>query len=263
MTVITLTTDFGTADGYVGEMKGVILSAAPGVAVVDITHEIEPQDVAGARLLVERCWRRYPPGTVHVVVVDPGVGSPRRAIAVTADRRFLVGPDNGVLSSALVVPGAEVVTLPVPADASATFHGRDVFAPAAARLARGEAIGALGGPHPTPVLLDDPEPVELANGVVTGEVVHADRFGNAVTNLRGAVAPVGAMVAIAGRELPLVRTYADVRAGEALALVGSSGRLEIAVRNGHAARVLGLARGSRVMVSRQSSTVRAAEPHKE
>jgi S-adenosyl-L-methionine hydrolase (adenosine-forming) len=249
MPLITLSTDFGTADGYVGEMKGVILSDAPGSTIVDITHEIEPEDVDSARLLVERCWQRYPPGTVHVVVVDPGVGSVRAAIAVESCRQFLVGPDNGVLSAALLEPDARVVSLRVPPEASATFHGRDVFAPTAARLASGAPLSDVGAPHATPVIHHDPEPVVLQNGNVAGEVVHADRFGNALTNLKAAYTTGRTMVEVAGRELPLVRTYADVAPGQALGLVGSSGRVEIAIRNGHAARVLGLARGARVIIT--------------
>jgi S-adenosylmethionine hydrolase len=250
--VITLTTDFGTADGYVGEMKGVMLSHAPHATIVDITHEIEPQDVDGARLLVERCWLRYPPGTVHVVVVDPGVGSARAALAVASRERLLVGPDNGVLSAAILAPDARVVALPVPPEASATFHGRDVFAPAAARLATGAELTALGAPWTSAVLHRDPDPLVLQNGTVSGEVLHADRFGNAVTNIKLAAGSAGGTVEIAGHELPFVRTYADVGAGRPLALVGSSGRLEIAVRNGHAARTLGLARGARVLFTRQA-----------
>jgi S-adenosylmethionine hydrolase len=244
--LITLTTDFGTADGYVGEMKGVIASLAPGVPIVDITHEIPPQDVHAARLVVERCWERFPEGTVHIVVVDPGVGTARAPIAVRARGRFLVGPDNGVLSAALLVPGAVAVRLPVPEHASATFHGRDVFAPAAARLVRGQALEALGPVWAEPCVLRDPAPFLLPNGDVVGEVLHADRFGNAVTNILPDSG--GGIVEVAGRELPLARTYADVEPGAALALVGSSGRLEIAIRNGHAARTLGLTRGSRVVL---------------
>ena len=142
--IITLLTDFGTADGYVGEMKGVLLSRAPDAELVDITHDIPPQDVEHARLTLARVWRRFPPGTVHLVVVDPGVGSSRAALAVASDERFLVGPDNGVLSPALLAAGARAVALPLPPNASATFHGRDVFAPAAAALALGEALDALG-----------------------------------------------------------------------------------------------------------------------
>ena len=141
--IITLLTDFGTADGYVAELKGVLFSAAPIVTIVDLSHEIPPQDVESARLAVARYWRRFPSGTVHMVVVDPGVGSARQALAVSSDDRFLVGPDNGVLSPALLASGSRAVSLPIPSMASATFHGRDVFAPAAAHLASGTAIDAL------------------------------------------------------------------------------------------------------------------------
>src|SRR5687767_15551022 len=124
MGIITLLTDFGTADGYVAEMKGVLLSSAPGVQVVDLSHDVSPHEVDAARLAVARYWRRFPPGTIHLVVVDPGVGSDRLAIAVLSEGRFLVGPDNGVLSPALLQPGARAVALAVPAGAAPTFHGR-------------------------------------------------------------------------------------------------------------------------------------------
>jgi S-adenosyl-L-methionine hydrolase (adenosine-forming) len=140
--IITLTTDFGTTDGYVGEVKGVLLSNAPDAEIVDITHDIPPQDVERARLTVARFWRRFCEGSIHLVIVDPGVGSSRAALAVSSDGRFLVGPDNGVLSPALLVPGARVVALSVPTGSSLTVHGRDVFAPAAAALARGASIEA-------------------------------------------------------------------------------------------------------------------------
>ena len=142
--IVTLLTDFGTADGYVAEMKGVILSAAPEVALVDVTHDVSAQDVECGRLALARYWRRFPPGTVHVAVVDPGVGSWRAALAVESDGRWLLGPDNGLLSPALLVAGARAVALPVPQRAAPTFHGRDVFAPAAAALATGAPLDALG-----------------------------------------------------------------------------------------------------------------------
>src|SRR5918995_7191964 len=124
--IITLLTDFGTADGYVAELKGVLLSGVPDATVVDLSHDIPPQDVESARLAVARYWRRFPTGTVHVVVVDPGVGSTRAPLAVSSDDRFLVGPDNGVLSPSLLAAGLRVVTLPVPPGAAATVYGRDV-----------------------------------------------------------------------------------------------------------------------------------------
>jgi S-adenosyl-L-methionine hydrolase (adenosine-forming) len=243
--LVTLLTDFGTADGYVAELKGVLLSSAPGVQVVDLSHDVVPHDVDAARLAVARYWRRFPAGTVHLVVVDPGVGSSRAAIAVSSDGRFLVGPDNGVLSPALLLPGAQVVSLPVPTDAAPTFHGRDVFAPAAAALARGSSLSSLGTPHDEPVVRRTPEVVREKDGWLRGEVIVIDRFGNAVTNLIGVH---GGELHVNTHAIPLRRTYADVGVGEPVALVGSSGLIEVAVRDGSAAKVLGLERGTAVRV---------------
>lgn len=243
--IITLLSDFGTADGYVAQMKGVILTHAPEVTLVDITHDVPPQDVTHARFVVERYWRSFPPGTVHLVVVDPGVGSPRAALALTADHRFLLGPDNGVLTHALRHETAHVVALEVPHGASATFHGRDVFAPAAAALAMGTPPAQLGIPHRGALCLEWPEPAIDDAGHLQGEVLMIDRFGNAITNLLGS-AGAGSRVAFDGCELPLMRTYAEVAPGNPLALVGSSGHVEIAVREGSAARRFALSRGTRV-----------------
>jgi len=244
--LITLLTDFGTADGYVAELKGVLYSAALDVRVVDLSHDIPPQDVESGRLAVARYWRRFPTGTVHLVVVDPGVGSARAALAVDSDGRFLVGPDNGVLSPSLLVSGARAVTLPIPASASATFHGRDVFAPCAAALARGESFESLGQPAVSPLMRRTPEPVRRANGELDGEIIVIDRFGNCVTNLFGFRA--GA-VTVGSRRVPVCHTYADVGIGEPVAVVGSAGFIEVAVRDGNAAETLKLARGSRVTLS--------------
>lgn len=241
--IITLLTDFGTVDGYVGEMKGVLLAGAPDATLVDITHDIPPQDVERARLTLARVWRRFPPATIHVVVVDPGVGSSRAAIAVESDGRWLVGPDNGVLSAALLLPTARAVVLPVPSKASATFHGRDVFAPAAAALARGEPLDSLGESAASPVVRRTPEPVRQTDGSLDGEVIYIDRFGNAVTNLFGFRAGV---VRTGLRRIPVRHTYADVATGEAVAVVGSTGFVELAVRDGNAAEALQIVRGSRV-----------------
>jgi len=243
--VITLLTDFGTADGYVAEMKGVILTRVPEATVVDVTHEISPQDVECGRLALARYWRRFPPRTVHVAVVDPGVGSARAALAVQSEGRFLVGPDNGLLSPALLVPGARAVTLPVPAGAAPTFHGRDVFAPAAADLALGAPLDALGSPALDLAIRRTPEPRRLADGSIEGQVITVDRFGNAVTNLLGLRAHG---VEVNGTLLPLRRSYADVPVGEAIALVGSTGLIEIAVREGNGAKAMGLERGSVVVL---------------
>jgi hypothetical protein len=241
--IITLTTDFGTVDGYVGEMKGVLLARVPHATIVDITHDIPPQDVERARLTVARVWRRFPESTIHVIVVDPGVGSTRAALAVQGDGRFLVGPDNGVLSPALLFPGAFAVELPIPREATMTFHGRDVFAPAAASLALGAKIESLGTSVNSAVVRRTPEPTRRGDGGLAGEVILIDHFGNAVTNilgLRGGVIECGPL------RLPLKRTYADVEPAQPIALVGSTGFIEIAVRDGSAATRFSLERGTRV-----------------
>ena len=242
--VITLLTDFGTADGYVGEIKGVLFARVAGASVVDVTHDIPPQDVEAGRLTLARVWRRFPPGTVHLAIVDPGVGGDRRALAVESDERALVGPDNGVLSPALLVAGARAVALPIPPSASATFHGRDVFAPAAAELALGRPLEALGTPVHDPVIRRTPEPHRLPNGGIQGQVISVDRFGNLVTNLVGIRSGV---VEVSGMTLPLRRTYADVARGSLVALIGSSGLIEIALRDGSAADKLQLTRGNAVV----------------
>jgi S-adenosylmethionine hydrolase len=238
--IITLLTDFGTADGYVGEMKGVLASGAAGASLVDVAHDLAPHDVDGARY-----WRRFPVGTVHVVVVDPGVGGDRAALAVESEGRFLVGPDNGVLSPALLHAGMRCVALPIPAGASATFHGRDVFAPAAAELAQGIALDALGEPLAEPIVRRTPEATRRDDGAVVGVVIAIDRFGNAVTNL---MAWRGGVIVLGERRLTLSRAYADAAPGMPVALVGSSGLVEIALREGNAANALGLARGSAVVL---------------
>lgn len=242
--LVTFLTDFGTADGYVAEMKGVLLSLAPEATVVDVAHDLPPHDVDCGRLALARYWRRFPPGTVHVAVVDPGVGSARAAIAVASDDRLLVGPDNGLLSPALLLPGARAVALPIPPNAAPTFHGRDVFAPAAAALARGTPVAALGDPHEDPVVRRTPEPQRLADGSVLGTVITVDRFGNAITNCLGLR---GGTLEVAGTVLRVTRTYADAPSGAVTALCGSSGLIEVAVRDGNAARELGLTRGATVI----------------
>jgi S-adenosyl-L-methionine hydrolase (adenosine-forming) len=241
--IITLLTDFGTADGYVGEMKGVLLSEIPSATLVDITHEIPSHDVELGRLTLARYWRRFPPGVVHMAIVDPGVGSNRAAIAVASEGRFLVGPDNGLLSPALLIPGVRVARLEIPPTAAATFQGRDVFAPAAARLAAGLALDAVGGPAADPIVRRTPEPRRGLEGELIGQVIAIDRFGNAVTNLLGGRR---GSVAVGDRRMQLHRTYTDLGAGELGAVIGSTGLIEIVVREGRASDVLSLARGSPV-----------------
>ncbi len=243
--LVTLLTDFGTADGYVAEMKGVLLTALPDATIVDVAHDLAPQDTEGARLAVARYWRRYPAGTVHLVIVDPGVGTARAALAVESSGRFLVGPDTGALSPALLIPAARAVQLPIPPAASATFHGRDVFAPAAARLASGASLTDLGNEFVEPVIRRTPEPHRTADGDVLGQIIHIDRFGNALTNL---LAPHGGEVEVAGCVLPIVRTYSDAPILGYAALTGSSGLIEVARRDGSAAAGLGLICGAPVLL---------------
>ena len=251
---ITLLTDFGTADGYVAAMKGVIADICPDAVMDDASHDLRQGDVEAAAWALAAYWRLYPAGTVHLIVVDPGVGSDRRALAVQADGRFLVAPDNGLLTP--VLDAAERVEAMHAlesvehrrAQVSQTFHGRDVFAPAAAHLAAGLPIERLGAAVQEPVRLEFSSPV-VSEGVVLGRVVHVDRFGNLVTDIPADRLPPGATVHVAGRSVGAVRgTYADVERGLPLALIGSSGQLEIAVRDGNAAGVLGVGKGTGVKV---------------
>jgi S-adenosyl-L-methionine hydrolase (adenosine-forming) len=230
LTGITLLTDFGTRDGYVGALKGVLASRAPEAAIHDIAHDIPPGDVAAGARALERYWSWWPRGTVHLVVVDPGVGTERAPLAAEAEGRFLVGPDNGVGTPLLRATGSRVVRLhPALHPGSATFHGRDLFAPAAASLAAGTPLDHLGPELPHPVLL----PWETTPGP-RGRIVAWDHFGNLQTDL--VLPPHGppSRVRVGGVTLPLLRTYGDVDSGEPLALVDSQGRLEIAVRDGSA-----------------------------
>lgn len=238
MPPIALLTDFGLADPYVGIMKGVVAGVAPGVPVIDVTHGVPPQDVRVGALFLDAAWPHFPEGTVFVCVVDPGVGTPRRPLVASAAGRLFVGPDNGLLS---LLPRAIYRELAAPwglPTRSRTFHGRDLFAPAAARLAAGTDFSKAGPVVDDVVRLSLPEARDGA-----GEVLWVDGYGNAVTNLPGAD---HGHVEVAGRTLPIVRAYADVPVGTAVALTGSTGRLEVAVREGSAAAELGIAAGTSV-----------------
>ena len=250
--VIALTTDFGLEDPYVGVMKGVILGICPGARLIDVTHGIPPQDVLAGCLALEAARPYFPKGTIHVAVVDPGVGTDRAILAVrTAEAAFLA-PDNGLLSFLAEREIAEIRRIesdrlflhPV----SRTFHGRDVFAPVAGHLAAGVAFEALGPPASRLERLVIPRAERSASGIA-GEVLLFDRFGNAVTSIREEDLPAGAKKAtVAGRTLPFVATYGSVAVGSPLCLLGSSGRLELSVRGGDARKELGLRRGDRVVV---------------
>ena len=272
--IITLLTDFGTRDAFVGTMKGVMLGIAPQARLVDLSHQVPPQDVRQAAYLLMTATHFFPPGTVHLVVVDPGVGSQRRAIAVQTPRARFVAPDNGVLTFALALePQWRAVELAEPTyrlpQVSTTFHGRDVFSPAAAHLARGLPLEKLGPPLPELVRIPFPR-LEVQRDRLKGEVLSVDHFGNLRTSLlvfqweRGDrlhfkplfPAPQGASLTLDPRRarvqagslsLPGIhRTFSDVPPGQALAYIGSEGGLEIAVNQGNAARQFGLGPGSPV-----------------
>lgn len=250
MPLVTLLTDFGTRDSFVAEMKGAMLRRAPGLAFVDVSHEVPPGDISAAAYLLRRCWRHFPDGTVHLVVVDPGVGSARRPVAFTLGGHRFVGPDNGCLSLVLPADDPPAVELPASAEAAPTFHGRDVFAPAAAALAAGEPLDLLGPRVTAPLARFGIPAPRRDGGVLLGEVIHVDRFGNLVTSVTARDLVPGARILVDGAPAgPLRRTYADVPPGEPVAYVGSAGELEIAVRDGSAALRFGAARGTPVTVT--------------
>ena len=258
MSLITLTTDFGLADSYVGVMKGVILSIDPTATIVDISHDITPQDVREAAYVLYTAYPYFPPDTIHVVVVDPGVGSQRRAIALRAAQARFVAPDNGVLSYVLAKEGmSEAVSLTHPRyhrpTVSPTFHGRDIFAPVAAHLARCAPLAEFGEPLTEIVTFPLPQPQVLPYGDVVGHVLHIDRFGNLILDVREGdfILGGGITLEVAGRHIQgLGRTFTDVPAGELVAYIGSAGHLEIALREGHAAQSLGVERGDEILLYR-------------
>ena len=260
MSVITLTTDFGVLDWFVGTMKGVILSINPRTSIVDITHEIPAGDIHAAAFALAASYRYFAENTVHVAVVDPGVGGRRKAIAVrTADYLF-VGPDNGVLSFVLAREKIQSIRLLTNRKlflphVSRTFHGRDVFAPVAARLRKGLPIEKVGPPATHFVKLEWPAPKPKGTSI-DGEIVYIDRFGNAITNLDpdslAAIGTSGVRLVVFGRRrCPLKPLYQAVPTGKPVAVFGSSGFLELAVNGGSAARLLGLNVGDRVSVRRR------------
>ena len=250
--VITLTTDFGQADGYVGAMKGVILSLCPEATLVDISHAVRPQAIQQAAYLLSTVVPYFPPGTIHLAVVDPGVGGDRRPIVVCSERAIYVAPDNGLLSLALALdPPHLAVQIQPGGPLSATFHGRDLFAPAAARLACGVDPQKLGPPIPLSGLISLPglRPQRQSGGSWLGQVFHVDRFGNLITNLQPPVVDGQSSIRVgAARLAGLHRTFGDVAPGELVAYVGSSGYLEIAIREGNAAGLLGVGVGDAVQV---------------
>ena len=272
--LIALLTDFGTTDTYVGVMKGVMLDINPDLQFVDLTHAIQPQNIQQAAFTLLNSYRYFPPRTIFLVVVDPGVGSERKPIAMRAGHWLFVAPDNGVLSYVLHDIGRfEAAELDNQThrlkDVSNTFHGRDIFAPAAAHLTLDISFDQLGHDVAQPVLLPQPQ-LNVASGIITGEVLHIDHFGNVITSIGllnwdspeqltlnprfGSTEPLSfpsnmAIPSIAGRSMSAIhRTYAEAEKGEPLALVGSSGYLEFSVNQGNFAAQFGVHIGDPVEV---------------
>lgn len=254
--IITLTTDFGSDDSYVAEMKAVLLREAPGASLVDVTHGVRPQDILGGSVVLQRVLRAFSPGTVHLAVVDPGVGTGRRLLIVRILRQTVICPDNGLITWAWRNhAGAKAFDLLWrPERASNTFHGRDVMAPVAGRIAAGKDWKKLCNAIDGPILLD----IAPAASPGAARIIHIDRFGNATTNVpAGLLEGRGGLTIRLGRNrIALRRTYGEVAVGTPVALVGSGEFLEIAVRNGSAARRFGLHVGDRIKFVTKSTSHR-------
>ena len=252
--IITLTTDFGLSDPFVGIMKGVILGITPDAQLVDISHDIHSYDITEAAFVVETAHRYFPEGAVHVVVVDPGVGSARRPIAVFSHGQFFVAPDNGVLSTVLENEAYHIQNGGLfLKSVSQTFHGRDVFAPVAAHLAKGTPIETVG-----PRISDfikKPLPIPRRQGrKIVGTVLRVDKFGNVITNVRRSDLSSNFIIRVGG--LPITRLYgnfSEAKPGEFFAVEGSTGHIEIALNQASAADRLNLASGSEIEVESDSA----------
>jgi S-adenosylmethionine hydrolase len=277
--VITLTTDFGTGDGYVASMKGVILGINPQATVVDISHSVEPQFIRQASFILHTSWRSFPEGSIHIVVVDPGVGSHRRAVILKTPSAYFIAPDNGALSYAIhelsdvqgahnhakadqaairaVPQGCEAVSLTVKEywrhPVSATFHGRDVFAPVAAHLSLDIPMKEFGEKVESLTVFPIPVPFKDATGHTIGHIIHIDRFGNLVTNLRSRdIPPGGAAVEIRNQRIDNTGHYYSQGSG-LMALIGGNDYLELSFRDGSAASMLGARVGDSIKLLNQPS----------
>jgi S-adenosylmethionine hydrolase len=254
--IITLTTDFGTSDHLVGTMKGVILNINPAVRIVDLNHHVTPFDLLDGALSIANAYRYFPARTIHVVIVDPGVGTNRRPLLVNGEKQYFIAPDNGVLSmifereSCLVrhITSEHYFLNPV----SPTFHGRDIFAPTAAWLSKAFQVEAFGEEITDPMRFTVPK-AKPAGQAVKGIVLRVDAFGNLMTNLTSEDVPAAAVesgtikLSVAGKEIrKFAQTFALGTPGEPIAIFGSAGYLEIAVNRGSAARTLGATRGAEV-----------------
>lgn len=260
MTVITLLTDFGTRDGYPGVMKGVIWKIAPAVQIADISHSIKPQNIYHGALALARTVPFFPAGTIHVAVIDPGVGTFRRAIGLRLGDQYFIGPDNGLFT--LVLEHAEANRAEVQVvhldqsqywlpEVSRVFHGRDVFAPSAAYLAIGIPLEKIGSPISDPIRIPIPQPKPLPSGGLHGQIIEIDNFGNLSTNIEiSHIAPMGEVsILVAGHRIDrLASTFGERPAGTLIALYGTSHDLMISIVNGNAAATLGVSEGDDVKV---------------
>lgn len=271
--VITLTTDFGTDDAYVATMKGVILSINPRVTIVDICHNVQPQNISQAAFILSTAHHYFPEGTIHVVVVDPGVGTERRVVLVVTPSAFFIAPDNGVLSYIIEEASLEMEEQPPPTGGgqirlghglqafaltnphfwhhpvSTTFHGRDIFAPVAAYLSSGTPAQDFGEPIDTLFTFPLPRPQIKEDGVLAGYVIHIDHFGNLITTFKKEDLPKGRVfIEVAGHIVEGVsQSYAED--SELLAIIGSSGNLEVSLKNGSAAQLLRAKIGNEVSIT--------------
>ena len=272
-TIITLTTDFGIQDAYVAAMKGVILGINPEATIVDICHSIEPQNIAQAAFVISTAYDYFPQDTIHVVIVDPGVGSQRRAIILRTSKAFFIAPDNGVLSYVIgdssdksfaeegnlpivklkrLPSGSQAISLTNPKfwrhPVSATFHGRDIFAPVAAYLSLGVPLEEFGKAITSLLVFPIPRPQVGSNGKLIGHVLHIDHFGNLITNIRKEFLPSRKLyVEIGGQCIEgLSTSYAE--GDKLLAILGSSGYLEVAMKGGSAAGLLRAKAGDEVRI---------------
>lgn len=257
--LVTLITDFGVADTYAGVLKGVILSISPACSIVDITHQIPPQDVRAACFALSTAYAYFPQGTIHLVVVDPGVGGKRRPLLIETEDYFFIGPDNGVFTAILVKPGLKSVIEITNgkyflAEVSSTFHGRDIFAPIAAHLANGCPLSRFGTPVSDYVLLDWPQPSVIKPGEAQGTIIHIDRFGNLVTNfprdyIKQITGKRAFRIECAGVVITqIVPAYSHTQPGELCGVFGSSNYLEISVTNGSARDILNARPGDCVKI---------------
>ncbi len=255
--LITLTTDFGARDPYVASLKGVLFSSCPDAQIIDLSHDIAPQDIMEGALFLAGAVPFFPKDTIHIVVVDPGVGSGRHPVAVRAGDHYFVCPDNGLLTfivRTFAFQEARIISNPdfMLDHVSETFHGRDIFAPAAAGLANGAALSELGDELDQITMLHVASPTKDENDVIHGQIIHVDRFGNLITNIPRSLLGDSeySRVKVGGTKIKgLHKTYGEVPEGATLALFGSSDHLEVAVSQGDACKVLGLGKGDEVTIA--------------